>query len=55
MKTESEVQHAIEMVKTNQVKMDKWLWNKTVGKLYSSEEKDRLVARIHEVIANLSD
>ncbi len=31
--------------------MEKWLWVKTVSKLYSNEEKDNMIQRLKELIA----
>jgi len=51
LKTEKEVSNALELIKTNHSMMEKWLWVKTVSKLYSNEEKDNMIQRLKELIA----
>ncbi|CDW83017.1 UNKNOWN [Stylonychia lemnae] len=49
-KAESEINNILDNVKQNTNSMDKWMWQKTLAKLYSSEEKDKLEQKINELI-----
>jgi hypothetical protein len=50
MKTEGEIMNILEMLKNNTMKLERWVWKKTLSKLYNQEEKVKIEQRIIEFI-----
>ena len=50
IKGEGEIQQAVDAIINCQHKMQKWLWRKTILKLYSQEERDRITQKVEELV-----
>lgn len=39
-------------MKNNQIYIEKWIWSKTLSRLYSSDEKERIEGKVNELLSS---
>lgn len=49
-KSEGEIMNAMDCLLNNHYRLEKWMWQKTIYKLYSTEERDKIEQKINELI-----